>query len=110
MTNNESMPYNSTMSNSQPLTAELQSKLQHLPQQPGVYLMKNVRGEILYIGKALVLADRVRSYFLKGTDPTPKTIAMLRQLADIESIVTGSEVEALSLELNLVKPPKPRSH
>src|SRR6058998_3704488 len=108
MTNNESMPYNSTMSNSQPLTAELQSKLQHLPQQPGVYLMKNVRGEILYIGKALVLADRVRSYFLKGTDHTPKTFVMLGQVADIETIVTRSELEALILESNLVKRHKPR--
>src|SRR5436309_11185932 len=108
MTNNESVPYNSTMPNSQPLTAELQSKLQHLPQQPGVYLMKNVGGEILYIGKALVLADRVRSYFLKGADHTPKTLVMLDQVADIETIVTRSELEALILESNLVKRPKPR--
>ncbi len=87
---------------------ELLSKLDHLPQQPGVYLMKNVGGEILYIGKALVLADRVRSYFLKGADHTPKTLVMLGQVADIETIVTRSELEALILESNLVKRHKPR--
>jgi excinuclease ABC subunit C len=90
------------------VSAELQSKLQHLPQQPGVYLMKNVRGEILYIGKALVLADRVRSYFLKGADHKPKTSVMLGQVADIETIVTRSELEALILESTLVKRHKPR--
>ena len=70
--------------------------------------MKNVRGEILYVGKALVLADRVRSYFLKGTDHTPKTSVMLGQVADIETIVTRSELEALILESTLVKRHKPR--
>ena len=90
------------------VSPELQSKLGHLPQQPGVYLMKNVRGEILYVGKALVLADRVRSYFLKGTDHTPKTSVMLGQVADIETIVTRSELEALILESTLVKRHKPR--
>lgn len=90
------------------LSSEFQSKLDHLPDQPGVYLMKSARGEILYIGKALVLADRVRSYFLKGADHTPKTLVMLGQVADIETIVTRSELEALILESNLVKRHKPR--
>ena len=55
------------------LAPSLESTLAHLPNQPGVYLMKGKGGEILYIGKALVLADRVRSYFQKGSDPSPKT-------------------------------------
>jgi excinuclease ABC subunit C len=86
----------------------LQSKLAHLPEQPGVYLMKNARGEILYIGKARVLADRVRSYFQKGGEQTPKTSLMLSQAADIETLVTRSELEALILESNLVKRHRPR--
>ncbi|MBI4400675.1 MAG: excinuclease ABC subunit UvrC [Nitrospirae bacterium] len=90
------------------LSPSLQSKLDHLPEQPGVYLMKNARGEILYIGKARVLADRVRSYFQKGSDHTPKTTLMLSQVADIETIVTRSELEALILESNLVKRHRPR--
>ncbi|MEW6543401.1 MAG: excinuclease ABC subunit UvrC [Nitrospirota bacterium] len=88
--------------------SELQAKLDRLPEQPGVYLMKNARGEILYIGKARVLADRVRSYFQKGGTHTPKTTFMLSQLADIETLVTRSELEALILESNLVKRHKPR--
>ena len=91
-----------------PLTAELQSKLDHLPDQPGVYLMKSARGEIVYIGKARVLTDRVRSYFLKGSDHTPKTSVLVGQVADIETIVTRSELEALILESNLIKQHRPR--
>lgn len=91
-----------------PITPELQSKLDHLPEQPGVYLMKSARGEIVYIGKARVLADRVRSYFLKGSDHTPKTSVLVGQVADIETIVTRSELEALILESNLIKQHRPR--
>ncbi len=90
------------------MTPELQSKLDRLPEQPGVYLMKNRRGEILYIGKATVLADRVRSYFQRGSDHTPKTTVLVGQVADIETIVTRSELEALILESNLIKRHRPR--
>ena len=86
----------------------LQSKLLHLPDNPGVYLFKNAQGEILYIGKAAVLADRVRSYFQKGTDPSPKTTLLVSQIADLETMVTRSELEALILESNLVKRHRPR--
>jgi excinuclease ABC subunit C len=86
----------------------LQSKLTHLPDRPGVYLLKNVQGEILYIGKAAVLADRVRSYFQKGADHSPKTGLLVSQVADIETMVTRSELEALILESNLVKRHRPR--
>jgi excinuclease ABC subunit C len=88
--------------------ATLEATLAHLPEQPGVYLMKDRRGEILYIGKARVLADRVRSYFQKGADHTPKTALMVGQVAAIETIVTRSDLEALILESTLVKRHKPR--
>ncbi len=90
------------------MSPELQSKLDHLPQQPGVYLFKNAGGEILYIGKASVLADRVRSYFQRGADRTPKTTILVSQVADVETIVTRSELEALILESNLIKRHRPR--
>ena len=96
------------MANAITVSPGLQSKLDHLPEQPGVYLMKSARGEILYIGKARVLADRVRSYFQKGGDHSPKTALMLSQMADLETIVTRSELEALILESNLVKRHRPR--
>ncbi|MBH0199670.1 MAG: excinuclease ABC subunit UvrC [Nitrospira sp.] len=88
--------------------SDLQSKLAHLPDNPGVYLFKNAQGEIVYIGKAAVLADRVRSYFQKGTDHSPKTTLLVSQVADLETMVTRSELEALILESNLVKRHKPR--
>jgi len=86
----------------------LQSKLAHLPESPGVYLFKDAQGEIIYIGKAAVLADRVRSYFQKSADHSPKTSLLVTQVADLETMVTRSELEALILESNLVKRHKPR--
>jgi len=86
----------------------LESKLAHLPDQPGVYLFKDKAGDVLYIGKAAVLADRVRSYFLKSADHSPKTSLLVSQIADLETMVTRSELEALILESNLVKRHKPR--
>lgn len=86
----------------------LQSKLGHLPESPGVYLFKDAQGEILYIGKAAVLADRVRSYFQRGAAHTPKTALLVSQVADLETMVTRSELEALILESNLVKRHRPR--
>ncbi|BCA55736.1 UvrABC system protein C [Nitrospira sp. KM1] len=86
----------------------LQSKLAHVPDRPGVYLFRNAAGEPLYIGKAAVLSDRVRSYFQKGTDHSAKTSLMVGQVADLETMVTRSELEALILESNLVKRHRPR--
>lgn len=71
-------------------------------------MMKGMNGNILYIGKARVLFDRVRSYFQKSTDASPKTQLMVSQVHDIETIVTKSELEALILESNLVKRHRPR--
>ncbi len=87
---------------------DLQSKLDHLPDQPGVYLFKDGQGELLYIGKAAVLSNRVRSYFQKGADSFPKTTVLVSHIVDIETIVTRSELEALILESNLIKQHRPR--
>jgi excinuclease ABC subunit C len=82
--------------------------LNNLPKQPGVYLFKDRRGDIIYIGKAAVLSDRVRSYFQHGADLTPKNRVLYSQIADLETIVTHSEFEALLLESNLIKRHRPR--
>lgn len=89
-------------------TDTLQSKLDHLPDHPGVYLFKDRSGELLYVGKAASLADRVRSYFQRGADHSPKTTLLVGQIADLETIVTRSELEALILESNLIKRHRPR--
>lgn len=84
----------------------LRNKLALLPDKPGCYLMKNEQGEILYVGKAKVLKNRVRSYFTGSHDT--KTQRLVQQIADFEVIVTESDVEALILECNLIKQHKPR--
>jgi excinuclease ABC subunit C len=85
----------------------LEEKLQNLPAEPGVYLMKDVRGHIIYVGKALSLKNRVRSYFQKGAKDE-KTELMVRNIADLETIVTHTELEALILESTLIKKHHPR--
>ncbi|HSF68627.1 MAG TPA: excinuclease ABC subunit UvrC [Nitrospiraceae bacterium] len=89
-------------------SADLQSKLDHLPDQPGVYLFRDKQGELLYVGKATVLSNRVRSYFQKGADHSPKTTVLVSHTTDLETIVTRSELEALILESNLIKRHRPR--
>ncbi|GJL54810.1 MAG: UvrABC system protein C [Nitrospirales bacterium] len=86
---------------------DLTLKLRNLPHQPGVYLFKNAHGDILYIGKAAVLSDRIRSYFQKGADLTPKTLVLTSRIHDLETIVTQSALEALLLESNLIKRHRP---
>jgi excinuclease ABC subunit C len=85
----------------------LEEKLQNLPDSPGVYIMKDAKGHIIYIGKAVSLWNRVRSYFQKGAKGE-KTEIMVRQVADLETIVTHTELEALALEANLIKKHRPR--
>jgi len=85
----------------------LEEKLKNLPDEPGVYMMKDARGHIIYIGKALSLVARVNSYFQKGPKGE-KTELMMRQIADLETIVTHTELEALILESNLIKKHHPR--
>ncbi len=92
-----------------PLPAiSLDEKLAGLPKENGVYLFKNLKGDIIYIGKAKVLRNRVRSYFQSGRPVDGKTRALVRNIADLEIIVTDSEVEALILENTLIKQHKPR--
>ena len=88
--------------------ADIQSKLDRLPRQPGVYLMRDGRGDILYVGKAAVLSDRVRSYFQRGADLSPKIQVLVSLVNDLETIVTKSELEALLLESNFIKRHRPR--
>jgi excinuclease ABC subunit C len=85
----------------------LERKLRHLPAQPGVYLFKDRGGEILYIGKAASLRARVRSHFA-GDPGTPIRDELIRRIADVDTIVVGSEAEALLLEANLIKSHQPR--
>ena len=87
---------------------ELQSKLATLPQTPGVYLMKNEAGEVIYVGKAINLRNRVRSYFQKSANHPLKVQVLVEHIADFEYIVTDSEMEALILENNLIKEHAPR--
>lgn len=81
----------------------IQDKLSRLPTSPGVYLMKDEQGKIIYVGKAVNLRNRVRSYFQSSRNHSPKTIVLVEQIRDFEYIVTDSEVEALILENNLIK-------
>lgn len=91
------------------LTEHLQELLASAPKSPGVYIYRDQKGDILYIGKAKVLRNRVRSYFRgNGNSLDPKTQTMVRKIADIEYIVTDSEVESLLLEANLIKEHTPR--
>jgi len=85
----------------------IQEKLSTLPSKPGVYTMLDSGGKILYVGKAKKLSSRVRSYF-RSAPANPKIAALLERIADIEYIVTDSEVEALILESNLIKEHQPR--
>jgi len=87
---------------------ELEDKLDRLPARPGVYLYKDAKGQIIYVGKAASLKSRVRSYFQESRAPDPKTDALVGQIRDLEYIVTGNELEALILESNLVKKHRPR--
>lgn len=82
--------------------------LDTLSTKPGVYLFRDQRGSVLYVGKAKSLRPRVRSYFRREADQTPKTRELMRHVADVESLVVGSEAEALILEANLIKEHRPR--
>ncbi len=84
------------------------SKLAHLPDAPGVYLWKDASGEVLYVGKAKRLRARVRSYFASDHMASPKTRALVRKIADLETIVVPGETDALLLESSLIKEHKPR--
>ena len=90
------------------MTELVQEKLQLLPNSPGVYIMKDEQGRIIYVGKAVILKNRVRQYFQNSRNHSAKVKAMVAKIADFETIITGSEIEALILECNLIKQHRPR--
>jgi excinuclease ABC subunit C len=85
----------------------LENRLQEIPPEPGVYFMRDATDRILYIGKSKKLRSRVRSYFREANTHTPRIAMMVRQVVEIEFIVTDSEAEALALEANLIKQHQP---
>lgn len=89
---------------------KIEEKLKTLPDNPGVYLMKNSNGKIIYVGKAVVLKNRVRQYFRKTekTEKTARIEKMVSLIHDFEYIITDTEDEALILECNLIKKYKPK--
>ena len=86
----------------------LTEKLETLPTQPGVYQFKSADGEVLYVGKAINLRNRVRQYFQKSYRLDPRRVKMVSRIKDVELIVTLTKVDALILETTLIKKFKPR--
>jgi excinuclease ABC subunit C len=87
---------------------ELSEQVANLPLKPGVYLFHDAAGKILYVGKARSLRQRVRSYFLESNLADAKTGSLVREIAEIETIVLDNEKEALALENNLIKGHQPK--
>ncbi len=90
------------------MAVKLQEKIAQVPDRPGVYLYKDTKAQIIYIGKAASLRSRVRSYFQDSRARDPKTDALVAQIRDLEYIVTSNELEAMILESTLVKKHRPR--
>jgi excinuclease ABC subunit C len=90
------------------LPPHLKAVLESLPQRPGCYLMKDSAAKVIYVGKAINLRSRVRSYFQPGADLSPRTTHLVGQITDLEWIVVASELEALILEMNLIKRYRPK--
>ena len=89
------------------LPERVAQKLDNLPDSPGCYQMHNAEGKVIYVGKALVLRNRVRSYFHASAQHTPKTLALVAEIQDITWWVTRTEMEALVLENDLIKRYRP---
>lgn len=85
----------------------LRKKTSSLPKEPGIYRFYDVEGKLLYVGKAKVLRNRVKSYFQKSADHAPKTLRMLQKITDFDWVTTTSEIEALILESNLIHENRP---
>ncbi len=90
------------------MNEKIQSVLNSLPHKPGIYIMKDGQGTIMYVGKAISLYNRVRSYFQESTDLSPKNRSMVAKVEDIEFVVVKNEVEALVLESNYIKEYRPK--
>jgi excinuclease ABC subunit C len=87
---------------------DLHEKIRTLPNRPGVYLYRNIQGDVIYVGKAKNLRSRVRSYLLEGAQANAKTGSLMREAVDVDYILVENEQEALALENNLIKQRKPR--
>lgn len=87
---------------------DIEEELKKLPDKPGVYIMKDENGEIIYVGKAISLKKRVRQYFQSSKNNTPKVNAMVKNISEFEYIIVDNEVEALILEANLIKKNRPK--
>jgi len=87
---------------------DIKEQLKILPDRPGVYIMKNIDQEVIYVGKAISLKNRVRQYFQSGKNQASKVRAMVANINNFEYIVTDSELEALILECNLIKKYRPK--
>jgi excinuclease ABC subunit C len=90
------------------MNQQLTDKLKTLPKEPGVYFHKDARGEIIYVGKAARLNNRVRQYFQKSRNRDPKTDALVAEIYDTDWMVVESEIEALFLEAEMVRRYMPR--
>ena len=88
------------------MNEQIKNKLALLPDQPGCYLMKDKNNKIIYVGKAKILKNRVRSYFTGSHDT--KTERLVQEINDFEYVVTESNTEALLLEINLIQKNKPK--
>ena len=86
----------------------IEEELKKLPGKPGVYIMHNAADEVIYVGKAVSLKNRVRQYFQSSRGKSPKIVKMVSQIDRFEYIVTDSEMEALVLESNLIKEHRPK--
>ncbi|MBS3751689.1 MAG: GIY-YIG nuclease family protein, partial [Anaerolineales bacterium] len=89
------------------ISEHLQSILDTIPHKTGCYLMKDGDGEVIYVGKAVDLRHRVRSYFHASAQSNPRTAQLVRHIQDIDWIIVQSELEALILEMNLIKEYQP---
>ncbi|MBR5257462.1 MAG: GIY-YIG nuclease family protein [Clostridia bacterium] len=89
------------------LSDNLKWKIKNLPDSPGCYIMRS-GGDVIYVGKAKNLKNRVRQYFRSGRDHTPKVRAMVEKIDDFDTVLVDGELEALMLECNLIKRYRPR--
>src|SRR5215471_2390040 len=89
-------------------TETIRRRLRAVPDSPGVYLLRDASAQVIYVGKALRLRDRLRSYFTPGYAQSPRIADLVRRVTDFEFVKTANEVEALVLECNLIKHYRPR--
>ena len=86
----------------------IKSKLENLPSSPGVYRWKDKNGKVIYVGKAVNLKNRVKSYVRNDKNKSPKVISMIKHAEDLDITITKNELEALILECNLIKELQPK--